>query len=330
MKDFDLKKYLTEGRLLQEEYEDSLSPDTMKTLKQKSASSAKDMLDGKSFMEASMKSMEYLQKVMNIEKPYRKELEDLALKVIYEEFPIVKQAGIRIEAQLVDPEGLNMEQSDSEEEIDIPSLDKMKIDKRRLINSITQGASIRGTKAYYWFKDKIDEINPSLIDDYNELLKVSYGIYDDDEAIAMMMAMLSQNQGSQGGESEAEFDEETDTLTIRAKALIFPILIHEIIKGLYEIVSLQGFTGDKEKNKDIVQKVDKTSNEPEDLRYGKFIYDALRDQVKDISKKELYFAEIYKLENEEFIEFIENSINDKLTSAQKRFSDETNELIKNM
>jgi hypothetical protein len=330
MKDFDLKKYLTEGRLLQEAYEDSLSPDTMKTLKQKSASSAKDMLDGKSFMEASMKSMEYLQKVMNIEKPYRKELEDLALKVIYEEFPIVKQAGIRIEAQLVDPEGLNMEQSDSEEEIDIPSLDKMKIDKRRLINSITQGASIRGTKAYYWFKDKIDEINPSLIDDYNELLKVSYGIYDDDEAIAMMMAMLSQNQGSQGGESEAEFDEETDTLTIRAKALIFPILIHEIIKGLYEIVSLQGFTGDKEKNKDIVQKVDKTSNEPEDLRYGKFIYDALRDQVKDISKKELYFAEIYKLENEEFIEFIENSINDKLTSAQKRFSDETNELIKNM
>jgi hypothetical protein len=330
MKDFDLKKYLTEGRLLQEAYEDSLSPDTMKTLKQKSASSAKDMLDGKSFMEASMKSMGYLQKVMNIEKPYRKELEDLALKVIYEEFPIVKQAGIRIEAQLVDPEGLNMEQSDSEEEIDIPSLDKMKIDKRRLINSITQGASIRGTKAYYWFKDKIDEINPSLIDDYNELLKVSYGIYDDDEAIAMMMAMLSQNQGSQGGESEAEFDEETDTLTIRAKALIFPILIHEIIKGLYEIVSLQGFTGDKEKNKDIVQKVDKTSNEPEDLRYGKFIYDALRDQVKDISKKELYFAEIYKLENEEFIEFIENSINDKLTSAQKRFSDETNELIKNM
>ena len=330
MKDFDLKKYLTEGKLLQEAYEDSLSPDTMKTLKQKSASSAKDMLDGKSFMEASMKSMEYLQKVMNIEKPYRKELEDLALKVIYEEFPIVKQAGIRIEAQLVDPEGLNMEQSDSEEEIDIPSLDKMKIDKRRLINSITQGASIRGTKAYYWFKDKIDEINPSLIDDYNELLKVSYGIYDDDEAIAMMMAMLSQNQGSQGGESEAEFDEETDTLTIRAKALIFPILIHEIIKGLYEIVSLQGFTGDKEKNKDIVQKVDKTSNEPEDLRYGKFIYDALRDQVKDISKKELYFAEIYKLENEEFIEFIENSINDKLTSAQKRFSDETNELIKNM
>jgi len=330
MEEFDLKKYIIEGKLLKEAYEDSLSPDTMKTLKQKSASSAKDMLDGKSFMEASMESMEYLQKVMSIEKPYRKELEDLALKVIYEEFPIVQQAGIKIEAQLVDPGSLNMKQDDSEEEVDSSSLDKMKIDKRRLINSITQGASIRGTKAYYWFKDKIDEINPSLIDDYNELLKVSYGIYDDDEAIAMMMAMLSQNQGSQGGESEAEFDEETDTLTVRAKALIFPILIHEIIKGLYEIVSLQGFTGDKEKNKNIVKTVDKTTNEPEDLRYGKFIYDALRDQVKDISKRELYFAEIYKLENEEFIEFIENSINNKLTPAQKRFSDETNELIKNM
>ena len=333
MEEFDYKKFLIENRLtpnsrlLDEAYEDSLSPNTMSVLKQKSAQSLKDMLGGKSFMQASMDSMKYLQQVMMIEEPYKQQLEQLAKEVIYEEFPIVKQAGIQINAKLVNPSDLNISQQDDEDNVDPSDLDKLSVDKRRLINAITQGASIRGTKSYYWFRDTLDKIDPSLIEKYNQLVNNAYGIYDDDDAIAMMMAMLSQGSGTQGGESEAKFDEETDTLTINAKALTFPILIHEIIKGLYEIISLQGFSGNAEANKKIVQKVDKVSNEPEDLRYGKFIYDVLRDQVKDPSKRELYFAEIYKLNDDEFIEFIENSINDALTNSQKRFIDDLNNEI---
>ena len=159
-------------------------------------------------------------------------------------------------------------------------------------------------------------------------IKTEQVLYDDDNAIAMMMAMLAQGGATQGGESEVDWNEEEDTMTIKATALVFPILMQEIVKGLYEFVSLQGFTGDAEKNKAIVKTVDKVTSEPEDIRYGKFIYDSLNNMYIDSNidnpvVRELFFAEVYKLDDSEFKIFIENAINDNLTSTQKRWVDKT-------
>ena len=49
-----------------------------------------------------------------------------------------------------------------------------------------------------------------------------------------------------------EYDEDSEKFIIKAQAICFPILLQEIIKGLYEIISLEGFTSDPEKNKNIV------------------------------------------------------------------------------
>ena len=143
-----------------------------------------------------------------------------------------------------------------------------------------------------------------------------------------MLAMMSQNGATQGGESSVDWDEEEGTLVIRARALIFPILIHELVKGLYEILSLQGFSADVEQNKQIVSKVDKVTNEPEDLRYGKFIYDALSKYVIEspynpAKIRELFFMEIYKLPDSKFHEFVENSINNKITPVEKNWVENT-------
>ena len=288
-------------------------------------------------MQASMDSMQLLPQIIEAEKPYRDQLVELAKEILLKAYPIVEQTGIEIEAALVEPGALNMQQSNEpdEEEVD-QFIEKAGIDRRRIINSITQGASIRGTKAFYIFKDILDVMDDTLVDQYNEIIGNAYGIYDDDTAIAMMLAMMSHNSASQGGESEVDWDDEEGTLVIKAKAIIFPILIHELVKGLYEILSLQGFSGDAEKNKQIVSKVDKATNEPEDLRYGKFIYDALAKHIIDspydpIKLRELFFIEVYKLSDTEFHEFIENSINDDLTLTErnwvkntlKRLNDET-------
>ena len=58
-------------------------------------------------------------------------------------------------------------------------------------------------------------------------MKSVFGIFDDENAIAMMLALLAQGQKSQGGESEAEFDEETGILTINATAICFPMLVQK-------------------------------------------------------------------------------------------------------
>jgi hypothetical protein len=310
------------------EYKSIFSDKTFKNLKASSAESLKDMLKGKSFMQASMDSMKLIPQIIAAEKPYRDQLIELAKDVIKNAYPIVEQTGIELDADIVIPGDLNMQQSNqadtpSEEEVE-EFVEKSGIDKRRIINAITQGASIRGTKAYYIFNDILDVMDESLLGKYNEILGNAYGIYDDDNAIAMMLAMMSQNSASQGGESEVDWDDEEGTLVIKAKAIIFPILIHELVKGLYEIISLQGFSGDAEKNKEIVAKVDKATNEPEDLRYGKFIYDALAKHIIDspydpVKLRELFFIEVYKMPDTEFHEFIENSINNELTLTEKNW-----------
>jgi len=141
----------------------------------------------------------------------------------------------------------------------------------------------------------------------------------------MLLAMVAQNQNMPGGSSEMVYDEDNDQFVIKARAICFPMLVHEIVKGLYEIVGTQGFGSDKEKNKAIIGQVDKLENEPRDFQYGKFVYDALNQlyidaNINDPRVRELLFAEIYKLEDDEFIPFIENAVNNKLTPNQKKWA----------
>jgi hypothetical protein len=200
--------------------------------------------------------------------------------------------------------------------------------KRRIINGITQGASIRGAFGFMLFKEYLDDINPELVGKYNEILKLVFGIYDDENAIAMLLAALAQGQKPQGGESEMEYDEENEQFVIKARAICFPMLVHEIVKGLYEIVGTEGFGPDKEKNQAIVGAVDKLSNEPRDFQYGKFIYDAIskiynESNIDDPRVRELFFAELYKSPDDEFFPFIENAINDELKPLQKKWAIDT-------
>jgi hypothetical protein len=125
-----------------------------------------------------------------------------------------------------------------------------------------------------------------------------------------------------------EYDEENEQFVIKAKAICFPMLVHEIVKGLYEIVGTEGFGSDKEKNQAIVGAVDKLSNEPRDLQYGKFIYDAIsklynESNIDDPRVRELFFAEVYKLTDDEFFPFIENVIANKLQPLQKKWAKDT-------
>jgi len=317
------------GRLLEIEYEKIFKPETMAALKGKSKESLKQMLGNKSLMQTIMRSKALLDEIAEVEKGYRDGLEGMAADIVTKAYPIIDYANIKIDAKLTDMGNLNVAPESDEEEVSSPDFGEdnpelMKA-KRRIINGITQGASIRGSFAFYLFREYLDAIDDNLVDKYAEILKNSFGIYDDENAIAMLLAMIAQNQNMPGGESEMVYDEEADQFVIKAKAICFPMLVHEIVKGLYEIVGTQGFGQDKEKNKAIIGAIDKVSNEPRDLQYGKFIYDALNNlyvesNIDDARVRELFFSEVYKLDESEFISFIENIVNNKLTSSQKNWA----------
>lgn len=296
--------------------------------------------------------------------------------------------------------------------------------RRRITNAITQGSAVRGSFAFYLFKEHLDDLDPQLVEKYNQILKNTFGIYDDDNAIAMLLAMVAQGANQPGGSSKViineikidalpkliltphekneertfsyldpqglewyssynndrfwvakyvasnttnkgqkysnldpksihpraykkddfvfldpkyiqikgeldeNLNEEETGITIQARAICFPMLLHELVKGLYELISLHAFKGDKAANQRVVDKVDTLKNEPEDLRYGKFIYDALNDVFaqSDYSNpkiREFFFQEVYQLDDEDFISFVENAINEELSPRQQRWVDDT-------
>jgi hypothetical protein len=315
--------------LLEVEYEKIFSPKTMTGLKGKSGESLKQMIGNKDLMQTLMKSKAVLDDIIDAEEGYRDELEMVAAQMVTDAYPIIDYANIRIDAKIVGMDSLDIQPGSNSEEVTATDFgeddpEKLKA-KRRIINGITQGASIRGAFGFMLFKEYLDDISPELVGKYNEILKLVFGIYDDENAIAMMLAALAQGQKMQGGESEMEYDEENQQFVIKAKAICFPMLVHEIVKGLYEIVGTEGFGADKEKNQAIIGAVDKLSNEPNDLRFGKFLYDAIskiynESDVDDARVRELFFASLYKLDDTEFIPFVENAVNDELTRDQKQWA----------
>ena len=315
------------GQLLEVDYEKIFSPKTMTALKGKSGESLRQMLGDKNLMQALTKSKAVLDEIIAAEDGYRDELEMVAAQMVTDAYPIIDYANIKIDAKIVGMDDLDIQPSQGEVSLDNMPAEAEKA-KRRIINGITQGASIRGAFGFMLFREYLNDINPALIDKYNEILKLAFGIYDDENAIAMMLAALAQGAKMQGGESEMEYDEENEQFVIKAKAICFPMLVHEIVKGLYEIVGTEGFGADKEKNQAIVGAVDKLSNEPRDLQYGKFIYDAIskiynESNIDDPRVRELFFAEVYKLIDDEFFPFIENAINDELKPLQKKWASDT-------
>ena len=324
-------------------------PETIQNLKSKSVSSRERMLGNEKLMQILQRSKVLISQLAQDEAPHKAALEKLAVDMVKKMYPVIDEFDIEIDATLGDDQLPPSDNNDEEEEeinfpsMDLPSVDIMndEVAKRRLINAITQGASIRGAldKPFMDFLNQVpdnllDSYSETLaniegsVDKYGETLKKVFGIFHDEEALAMFLAMLAMGAGGgdKGGESEAEFDEEEGKLKIRATGLIFPFLVHEIIKGLYEIVSLQGFTKSKEVNAATVAATDKLEYEPEDFAFGTHIQEALEKLYNEANVRnkvafELFLANLYREDDAAaFVEFIENIINNRLSSDQKRWA----------
>ncbi len=309
------------------EYKDIFSPETLQTLKGKSGESLRQMMGNKTLIQGMMRSQELLDQIAEAESGYTDLLENEAIEIVKKAFPIIDYADIEIDAKIGGQAQVSDHEPEESEDGGEVEPDKAPDDKkRRVINAITQGSSVRGAFAYLAFRDSLDHLDDQLVDNYSEILKLTFGTYDDEQAIAMMLAMLAQGKKIAGGESNVKYDEEEDKFVIHATAINFPFLVHEIVKGLYEILALQGFSTDKEKNKGIIKRVDKVEAEPRDLQYGKFIYDGINNlyvnsSYDDSRVRDFLYTEIYKLEGNEFMSFIENAINNKFTPQQKGWAE---------
>jgi hypothetical protein len=304
--------------------------------------------------------MRKLPNIMNIESRHKDELEQLAIEAALEESEVpsdwyeieaILGPGINTSDFRMKPEDKKDKEDDEEEdELEIPSFDiddltdeeifELEKHKRNIINALIQGAAKKG---HYIFqkpdiKAKLDEIDPSLYNDYLGIMAINDFLYFSMEQMIEMMSQSGQGvagkvklKDNDEEESDDESGEEKPDTVIEAQGLIFPILCHEIIKGLEEAKGRHGLPKDPELAQKVMGQTDTLENEPMQLRIGPEIVERIRfslpDEIYEPENKGLinwFHTVLYQIEAQEFLEIIGNAISEdssKVSKAKSRFNE---------
>ena len=307
--------------------------------------------------------MNRLPNIMRIEGRHRDELEQLAVEASLEESeipsgwfeiePYLNREPIDVSNFRYEPE--DEEDDDEEEKKEKPSIPSFDVEdltdeevlelekhKRNIINAIIQGAAKKG---HYIFqkpeiKARLDEIDPSLYRDYLGIMAINDFLYFTMDQMIELMSQTGQGvagkvelddaEEDEGGDEEGGGEEKPDTV-IKAYGAIFPILCHEIIKGIEEAKGRHGLPKDPDLRQKVQGQVDILSNEPMQLRIGPEIVEKIRfalpDEMFSDSNKGLinwFHIQLYQIPAEEFLEIIGNAISDdesKVKKATQRFDE---------
>ena len=220
----------------------------------------------------------------------------------------------------INPNQFQMEK-DEEPEFEIPSnfsfdVDELtpqeefqlEVEKRNVINAIIQGKGKKGQFAFQAFKDRLDEIDERLYPLYNKIMSANDLMYFTEEDL--IDSMGGNAAGSSGVDEDGE-DEDKDLVI--ANGVIFPILLHELVKGFAAIPTREQWRGmDPERAQDVMGQTDVFSNEKMQFRVGGELITKLRfllpdDLTVNVENRDLlpFFERLlYAVPAEEFLKEI--------------------------
>jgi hypothetical protein len=272
------------------------------------------------FMQLQMMLMNAVREVKSIENRHTEQLENLAIELVKKELAIPENA-FQYDVQLSSSMGqvdtskmrksseepsaeeiekeFNVTEEEAEEDIlnFIDAFEKFDLEKakRRFINSLIQGASKKGHYMFELISDELESIDERLLNLYGVLMSINDLLYwvMPDETMQMMSG------SGQSAEGSTEVDPETDPPTIKAKGLFFPILVHEIIKGVYEVLGSQGLPDDPKKAEMVMASQDTLPYEIWDLRLGPVIWEKFVESYPD----ELFEDDMREIQNYLFSRF---------------------------
>jgi hypothetical protein len=301
--------------------------------------------------------MSKIPQLLQIEARHKDELEQLAVEASLEETetpsdwyviePNLNRSPIDVSnfRYQEDPEDEEDQEEDEKENLMIPSFDvedltpeeelELEKHKRNIINAIIQGAAKKG---HYLFqkpevKARLDAIDPRLYRDYLGIMAINDFMYF---TMEQMIEMMSQTGQGVAGKVELDSNdddegegggEETPDTKIKAFGLIFPILTHEIIKGIEEAKGRHGLPQDPEMRRKVLGQTDILSNEPMQLRIGPEISEKIRfalpDEMFEPENKGLinwFHTLLYQIPPKEFLEIIGNAIAEDSSKVKKATS----------
>ena len=242
-------------------------------------------------------------KCKELETPVRDALEKVCENALNKLFAIPEES-INMTFKLVDrikfksPIRMRPESSDSlkynfKDIADI-DLSNKAIGKRRFIDALIQGASYIYANVEGLYIDDIDRINPELPRLYRKIRVIN------DFLLFTKKEEMSDDKPMQGSYVETHLGIDDAKTTIKAQGIIFPLLFHEAIKGLFELFSAHGLPQDREKAQYIIRKADFVLAEPWDLRLGVGLWRMIFGGVEDTNMIPYMFTSFVKIPTDEF------------------------------
>lgn len=301
---------------------------------------------GNPLMNLMMTAMQSLQTVVSIQMQNKEVLEQLAVDLVIKEMGIPEGA-MQFDAKLVmQPMGASQGMQEepelpSEEEIEEFMGDAETFDleraKRRFINSLIQGAAFKGGHMFNLVSRELNDVDPRLMNLYTvsqSLMEHAYWLFPDMEGMA----------GGGGGQmGQSEVDTETDPPTVKARAMTFPLLVHELVKGIYEIFGTHGLPDDPRQQEMIMKAEDTLPAEIWDSRLGPIFWEKFVEAYpmelfdEDMKHIQHYlFMRFSKLNAEEFFrvaklilsgnpkgaQFIQTMVNEIVTELKQYDAEE--------
>ena len=258
--------------------------------------------------------MQSLQNTLRIEATNKQKLEELAIEIVTKDLN-VPEGSLQFDVEISGMKKLSkddMKQKPKDEEdsfeMEEETLEHMEeldleVSKRRFINSMMQGSAKKALYLYHMVSDELNEIDPTLINLYGVVISANDLMY------WIMPDMMGGGGG--GGEEAQVFGKEkidlsTNPPTVVAKGMTFPVLVHELHKGVMEYLSLHGLPGDKELRQKVMDKTDFLEDEMWDLRLGPGLWERFIDAIgaDDFDVKNHLYSEIIQMPAKQFLDFM--------------------------
>jgi hypothetical protein len=257
-----------------------------------------DSIDNNSLMR---EMMPMVMETMKMESKHKKALEELAVKMIREEYDMGEDL-VEIHAELtpkISLEGTKKNEKPIQVEMEFDDHDSMvnatgEVYKRRFLNAMIQGAAKKCNHMFHMVDDDLTDLDPKLTNKYAKVMAAADYMY---------YVIPQMDNGISGGVVKVELPKnENEKAIIHAQGMIFPVLIHELVKGVMEILSAHGLPTDKKLSEFVINKADFLKAEPWDMRLGPGIWGRFTDAMDsdDFNLKHHIYADLAALPVNEF------------------------------
>jgi hypothetical protein len=191
-------------------------------------------------------------------------------------------------------------------------------------------------------KSQVDSIDRSLYRQYEVIMAANDFLYFTMDNMIDQMSRTGQgvagkfeleNIESEDSSQDSDEGEESGELQgpdtkVKAYGLIFPILCHEVVKGLEEVQGRHSYNPKPEMASKVLGKTDVLSKEPMQLRIGPELVTkinmALPDEVFEPENYGLmrwFKIILYRKPAKEFLEIFKNLISEKIDLVKKEFEE---------